>query len=185
MHGSAGRSLARNTWISFQSNEGSFIAFATFLAKNWPHVRWFPWFNCGMPYEFTYLPLVPALVALGSWITATPPRSRVPFHCGTYLFSGAGNSVLLCVCVVAAYPGRGSRGTSLVLILAVGDDSGDPGRLRLGVWTAQVSDRGLLRRSAAQCSNLSSAPGVDLRRPLPGAPELALVRDGGACSGGP
>src|SRR6202000_1086935 len=35
----------------FQSNEGTFIAFASFLQKTFPHVRWFPWFDCGLPYE--------------------------------------------------------------------------------------------------------------------------------------
>jgi hypothetical protein len=41
----------------FQSNEGTFITFARFLSAHWPHVRWFPWFNAGMPFENTYLPL--------------------------------------------------------------------------------------------------------------------------------
>jgi hypothetical protein len=62
----------------FQSNEGSFIALANFLARHWPHVRWFPWFDCGMPYESTYLPLVPAVVAIGTWLSGLSPA--VVFH---------------------------------------------------------------------------------------------------------
>jgi hypothetical protein len=52
----------------FQSNEGSWIAFAKFLRENWPHVSWFPWFNAGMPFEDTYLPGVSALVAVVSMV---------------------------------------------------------------------------------------------------------------------
>jgi hypothetical protein len=62
----------------FQSNEGSFITFAAFLQKNWPHVRWFPLFNCGVPYEATYLPLAPVLTALGSWLAGCSPA--LAFH---------------------------------------------------------------------------------------------------------
>jgi hypothetical protein len=51
-----------------QSNEGSWITFATFLRQHWPHVSWFPWFDAGMPFENTYLPGVSAIVAIVSMI---------------------------------------------------------------------------------------------------------------------
>jgi hypothetical protein len=57
----------------FQSNEGSFITFGKFLLDSWPHCRWFPLFNAGMPFENTYLPLVSGLVAIGSAITRCSP----------------------------------------------------------------------------------------------------------------
>ncbi len=54
-------------WIEylddFHSNEGSFIIFGKFLRDYWPHCLWFLWFNAGMPFENTYLPLVSFLVA--------------------------------------------------------------------------------------------------------------------------
>ncbi len=60
-------------WIEylddFQSNEGFFIAFGKFMRDYFPHCRWVPWFNAGMPFENIYLPLVPALVALTSLLT--------------------------------------------------------------------------------------------------------------------
>jgi hypothetical protein len=79
----AGLLTALNIWLCWplyrtdyldqlQSNEGSFIALGKFLLNYWPHVRWFPWFNCGMPYEATYLPLVPAMVAIGARLTGWP-----------------------------------------------------------------------------------------------------------------
>lgn len=60
-------------WIEylddFQSNEGFFIAFGKFIRDYFPHCRWVPWFNAGMPFEDIYLPLVPALVAVTSFVT--------------------------------------------------------------------------------------------------------------------
>jgi hypothetical protein len=57
----------------FQSNEGSFITFGRFLAGNWPHAAWFPWYNAGMPFENTYMPLLPALVAILARVTHASP----------------------------------------------------------------------------------------------------------------
>ena len=62
-----------------QSNEGSFISIGRFLAGNWPHVAWFPWFNGGTPLESAYLPLVPALVALISALTRWTPGHAFHF----------------------------------------------------------------------------------------------------------
>jgi hypothetical protein len=62
----------------FGSNEGSYITFGAFLAQYWPHTGWFPWFNAGMPFEDTYLPLVPALVAIVSHAVRCSPAHA--FH---------------------------------------------------------------------------------------------------------
>jgi hypothetical protein len=63
----------------FQSNEGSWITFARFLSQNWPHVSWFPWFNAGMPFEDTYLPLVSGIVAIISTIVRCSPAHAFHF----------------------------------------------------------------------------------------------------------
>jgi hypothetical protein len=54
---------------NFQSNEGVFMSLARLLGQHFPHSAWFPWFDAGIPFENTYLPLVPALVALVSSAT--------------------------------------------------------------------------------------------------------------------
>jgi hypothetical protein len=70
-------------WIEylddFHSNEGSFIIFGKFLRDYWPHCLWFPWFNAGMPFENTYLPLVSFLVAAGSLVTHSSPAHAFHF----------------------------------------------------------------------------------------------------------
>jgi hypothetical protein len=63
----------------FQSNEGSWITFATFLRQYWPHVSWFPWFDAGMPFENTYLPGVSGIVALFSLIGRCSPAHAFHF----------------------------------------------------------------------------------------------------------
>ena len=63
----------------FQSNEGSYITFGDFLLRWWPHVAWFPWFNAGMPFENTYLPLTAALVALVARVAHCSPAHAFHF----------------------------------------------------------------------------------------------------------
>lgn len=64
---------------AFQSNEGTFITFGDFLRRYWPHVGWFPWFNAGMPFEDTYLPLVGFLTAAGSALGKCSPAHAFHF----------------------------------------------------------------------------------------------------------
>lgn len=64
---------------AFQSNEGTFITFAGFLRRYWPHAGWFPWFDAGMPFEDTYLPLLTWLTALGSAIARCSPAHAFHF----------------------------------------------------------------------------------------------------------
>jgi hypothetical protein len=54
---------------NFQSIEGVFSSLARFLTQNSPHTSWFPWFDAGLPFENTYLPLVPWLTALVAFAT--------------------------------------------------------------------------------------------------------------------
>ena len=66
----------------FQSNEGTYITFAHFLLEHWPHVSWFPWFNAGMPFENTYLPLTSVLTAAIAAITHCSPARALHLLAG-------------------------------------------------------------------------------------------------------
>ena len=65
--------FALNLWIAhrlfaveftgLQSNEAAFIAISRFFRDHWNDLRWFPWFNGGMPVENAYQPVLPALTA--------------------------------------------------------------------------------------------------------------------------
>jgi hypothetical protein len=72
----------------FQSVEGIFITFGRFLLDYWPHASWFPWFDAGMPFENTYLPLVSWLVAGVALLARCSPAHA--FHFLTALFYSLG-----------------------------------------------------------------------------------------------
>ena len=72
----------------FQSVEGIFITFGRFLRDYWPHSSWFPWFDAGMPFENSYLPLVPYLVAAAAFVARCSPAHA--FHFLTALFYALG-----------------------------------------------------------------------------------------------
>ena len=55
-----------------QSNEAAFMAIARFYREHASDLRWFPWFDGGMPIENAYQPVLPALTALVSAITTWP-----------------------------------------------------------------------------------------------------------------
>jgi hypothetical protein len=61
------------------SVEGNFISFAKFLGDRAPHVAFLPLFDAGLPIENAYLPMVPALTALGSVLTRTSPAHAFHF----------------------------------------------------------------------------------------------------------
>jgi hypothetical protein len=63
---------------NLQSTEGAFMTFGKFLLDRWPHTSWFPWFNAGIPFENTYLPLVSALVAIFTAVGHCSPA--LAFH---------------------------------------------------------------------------------------------------------
>ena len=75
--------FALNDWIChrlfaveftrhLQSNEAAFMAIARFYRDHTRDLRWFPWFDGGMPIENAYQPVLPALSALVSAATAWP-----------------------------------------------------------------------------------------------------------------
>jgi len=72
----------------FQSVEGIFITFGRFLRDYWPHSSWFPWFDAGMPFENSYLPLLSYLVAAIAFVARCSPAHA--FHFLTALFYSLG-----------------------------------------------------------------------------------------------
>ena len=72
----------------FQSVEGIFLTFSHFLREYWPHSSWFPWFDAGMPFENSYLPLVSYVVAAIAFVTRCSPAHA--FHFLTALFYSLG-----------------------------------------------------------------------------------------------
>src|SRR5580698_1905308 len=74
--------LALNLWIAhrffvieftpLQSNEAAFIAISRFFRDHWNDLRWFPWFDAGMPIENAYQPVLPAATALLAAVTGWP-----------------------------------------------------------------------------------------------------------------
>ncbi len=72
----------------FQSVEGIFITFGRFLVEYWPHASWFPWFDAGMPFENSYLPLVSFLVAGIAFLGRCSPAHA--FHILTALACSLG-----------------------------------------------------------------------------------------------
>jgi hypothetical protein len=61
----------------FQSVEGTFMTFGKFLVDHFPHTAWFPWFDAGMAFEYTYLPLTTFLVAILEWLARFSPARAV------------------------------------------------------------------------------------------------------------
>jgi len=74
--------FALNVWIAhrlfaleftpLQSNEAAFIAISRFFRDHWTDLRWFPWFDAGMPIENAYQPVLPATTALLDAVTRWP-----------------------------------------------------------------------------------------------------------------
>jgi hypothetical protein len=52
-----------------ESNEGTFLAIARAMATHPTDLMWWPFWNAGIPFENTYLPLLHAIVALFSRLT--------------------------------------------------------------------------------------------------------------------
>ncbi len=60
------------------SNEGQFIALARGIAEHPTDLAWWPEWSCGLPFQNTYLPLVPLKAASWSRITGVSPA--LAFH---------------------------------------------------------------------------------------------------------
>jgi hypothetical protein len=58
------------------SNEGAFATFGRFFREYPFDYQWFPWFNAGMPMEYAYQPLLPALSGFTAALTGwSDPRA--------------------------------------------------------------------------------------------------------------
>ncbi len=74
--------FALNAWIAhrlfatgftaLQSNESAFIAISRFFRDHWNDLRWFPWFDGGMPIENAYQPVLPGVTAILAGISGWP-----------------------------------------------------------------------------------------------------------------
>jgi hypothetical protein len=54
------------------SMHGTWAAIAHNAAGSWFRPTWWPYWDCGIPFEFTYAPLVPGLTALLSYLRGIP-----------------------------------------------------------------------------------------------------------------
>src|ERR1700683_4517468 len=48
------------------SMHGFWAAIAQMADGGWFRTNWWPYWDCGIPFEFTYAPLAPALTAMGA-----------------------------------------------------------------------------------------------------------------------
>lgn len=61
-----------------ESNEGSFMAIGRIMAAHPQDLLWWPFWDAGIPFQHTYLPLLPAMVAVFSRCTGCSPA--LSFH---------------------------------------------------------------------------------------------------------
>jgi hypothetical protein len=54
---------------NMDSNEGVFVSLSRFFRESFTDQRWFPFFNCGVPIENAYQPLLPVMAAVTGWIS--------------------------------------------------------------------------------------------------------------------
>ncbi len=59
------------------SMHGFWAALARWGGDSWLHPSWWPYWDCGIPFEYTYAPLVPVLTSFVSWCTGRPLWSSV------------------------------------------------------------------------------------------------------------
>ena len=62
------RDLLWSQTAPMNSMHGFWMAIARWADGGWLHANWWPYWDCGIPFEFTYAPLTPALTALGAAI---------------------------------------------------------------------------------------------------------------------
>src|SRR5579883_3010375 len=68
--------IARDLFFSSSTHMGSMHGFWTAMAAragdSWFHANWWPYWELGIPFEFTYQPLVPGVAALVSALRNCP-----------------------------------------------------------------------------------------------------------------
>ena len=63
------RNIFFNETAYMGSMHGYWIALAKRMGDSWFHARWWPYWDAGIPFEFTYAPLIPGCMALWSSIS--------------------------------------------------------------------------------------------------------------------
>jgi hypothetical protein len=66
------RELFHSPAGSMGSMHGYWVALAERAQGSWFHPSWWPYWSCGMPFEFAYAPLVPALTAAWAAVRHVP-----------------------------------------------------------------------------------------------------------------
>jgi len=108
--------IARDMFTSWSHHMGSMHGFWTAIAAraggSWFHATWWPFWEMGAPFEFTYNPLVPGLAAAIAALRGIPP--------GVGYESAAGLIYILCPLTLFAAAWRLTRspGTSFAAALA-------------------------------------------------------------------
>jgi len=130
------------------SNEGIFGALGRFFREHPFDHRWFPWFNAGMPTEYAYQPLLPALAAVIGAVTGWPAERALhavlafAYCCGPvtlfWLAWDWSESIALSLSAALAFT-LTSPGEWLIPVLRYGSD-GHWGPLRLNnlVWYGEA-----------------------------------------------
>jgi hypothetical protein len=79
--------VCRDLWINptarMNSMHGFWIALAKRAGSSWFYPTWWPYWDCGIPFEFTYMPLVPGLTA--AWAALRGIPHALAFQCVTAL----------------------------------------------------------------------------------------------------
>jgi hypothetical protein len=68
-----GRDFFRNESAPANSMHGFWPAIANRADGAWFHAAWWPYWDCGIPFELTYAPGVPFLTAVVEWVRHVPP----------------------------------------------------------------------------------------------------------------
>ena len=66
------RELFFNQTARMNSMHGFWIAIARWADGSWFHATWWPFWDCGIPFEFTYAPLFPGLTAAWAALRGVP-----------------------------------------------------------------------------------------------------------------
>ena len=94
-----------------ESNEGSFIAIARQISQHFGDLRWWPLWDCGMPFQNTYLPLLHLLTAAFSSLSGHSPALAYHQVCAAFFAAGP-------VCLYfMAWRMTGRRGASFLAAL--------------------------------------------------------------------
>ncbi len=121
----------------FESNEGTFIAIARLMAAHPTDLLWWPFWDAGIPFVNTYLPLLHAIVAAFSRLSGASPA--LSFHAVSAFFYCAGPVTLFLMAAALSRRTAPSflaallyslTSLSSLLIPAVAADAG-------GLWNAR------------------------------------------------